>query len=41
MLYSPEHPRNQTIILDLTEEATLSIKKISGLRHCQKGYGII
>ncbi len=25
MLYSPEHPRNQAIILDLAEKATLSI----------------
>ncbi|MCH7614511.1 MAG: hypothetical protein IH978_02055 [Nitrospinae bacterium] len=41
MLYSPEHPRNQAIILDLAEGATLSIKKISGLHNCQKGYGII
>ena len=41
MLYSPEHHRNQAIILDLAEEATLSIKKISGLRNCRKGFGII
>ncbi len=38
MLYSPEHPRNQAILLDLAEEATLSIKQ--SLRPTQLPKGV-
>jgi len=38
MLYSPEHPRNQAVILDLAEEATPSIKQ--SLRPTQFPKGV-